>query len=145
MELRVPTEAERAGIPALLEQSGLPVADLGTSDVHFIVAADREAVLGTIGVERHDDVGLLRSLSVVPTARGSGLGARLVEALEAHAARAGLRALVLLTTTAREFFAKRGYVVIAREDAPAAAQRSAEFRSLCPASSTCMLKNVEAA
>ena len=50
----------------------------------------------------------------------------------------GIGQLVLLTQTAEQFFARRGYAVIAREAAPAAVQHSAEFRSICPASATCM-------
>ena len=144
MELRAPSECEREEIPALLEQAGLPVADLGSSPVEFVVAVDDEAIVGTIGVERHGDAGLLRSLSVVPARRGTGLGRTLVHALERRAAELGLRELVLLTTTARDFFAQRGYVSIERDAAPEAVRRSAEFRSLCPASSTCMTKRLGA-
>jgi amino-acid N-acetyltransferase len=142
MELRAPYDDEREEIPALVEQAGLPVADLRSSPVEFIVAVDGERIVDTVGIERHDDVGLLRSLSVVPARRGTGLGGSLVDALERRAAELGLRELVLLTTTARDFFAHRGYSAIARDAAPEAVRRSAEFRSLCPASSAVMTKPV---
>lgn len=142
MELRAAGSSERGEIRRLLAQSGLPVADLEDSAIEFLVAIADGALVGTVGIERHGDVGLLRSLTVAPAQRGSGLGSRLVGALEAHAAASGVNELVLLTTTARDFFERRGYLEIAREDAPGPVRASAEFRSLCPASSTCMLKSL---
>ena len=59
-------------------------------------------------------------------------------------ARCGMDQLVLLTQTAEPFFATRGYAVIAREAAPAAVRRSAEFRSICPASAICMTRQLRA-
>ena len=50
---------------------------------------------------------------------------------------------MLLTTTAASFFAKRGYRPLARDEAPAAVRATAEFRSICPASATCMGKSLE--
>jgi N-acetylglutamate synthase-like GNAT family acetyltransferase len=49
---------------------------------------------------------------------------------------------VLLTQTARDFFAHLGYRVIDRSEAPEEVQGSEEFRSLCPASATCMVKMI---
>lgn len=127
-------------VRALLADSALPVDDLDQSTVHFLVAVDDLGTMGTIGLETFGEVGLLRSLAVRPDARGGGVGGQLVEALEADARQNGLSQLVLLTQTASAFFSSRGYAVIARESAPAAVHRSAEFRSLCPASATCMTK-----
>ena len=113
MELRAAGTSERGEIRRLLAQSGLPVADLEDSAIEFLVAIADGALVGTVGIERHGDVGLLRSLTVAPAQRGSGLGSRLVGALEAHAAASGVNELVLLTTTARDFFERRGYLEIA--------------------------------
>ena len=62
--------------------------------------------------------------------------------LESSARQSGVSDLYLLTLTAQEFFAKRGYHVIARKDVPATIQASAEFMSLCPASAACMWKRL---
>lgn len=140
VNLRPATVAEQNAIRALLVEGALPVDDLDEADVRFIVAERDGAVIGAIGLQPFDRVGLLRSLVVRAQARGEGVGAALVQALEAHASERGLERLVLLTLTAAPFFAARGYAVIARDDAPAVVQASAEFRSLCPASATCMSK-----
>ncbi|WP_228434553.1 hypothetical protein [Natrarchaeobaculum aegyptiacum] len=50
-------------------------------------------------------------------------------------------ALYLLTTTAVDFFAARGYDEIDRADAPDAIRNTTEFADLCPSSATCMRRS----
>ncbi|MDZ7652358.1 MAG: arsenic resistance N-acetyltransferase ArsN2 [Burkholderiaceae bacterium] len=130
-------------IVALLAQAGLPTADLGPAALDdFIVALDGGEVIGAVGLERHGDHGLLRSLVVAPEWRDQGLGCALVEAIEARATAAGLRSLTLLTQTAAPFFVARRYTAIDRAQAPTPVQASSEFTTLCPASSNCLTKTL---
>jgi protein-tyrosine-phosphatase len=101
-------------------------------------------VTGVIGVEIHGNAGLLRSLAVTQDRRGTGIGAELVEQLERACREQGIGELVLLTQTAEPFFARRGYIRAERTDVSAPIRTSAEFRSLCPASATCMRKPLAA-
>ncbi|MFB6072609.1 MAG: GNAT family N-acetyltransferase [Halobacterium sp.] len=71
-------------------------------------------------------------------ARREGYGGALCDALEERARAAGFGALYLLTTTAGEFFADRGYEAVSRDEAPAAVRETAQFRDRCPATATCM-------
>jgi protein-tyrosine-phosphatase/N-acetylglutamate synthase-like GNAT family acetyltransferase len=143
MNLRPALTSEHQEIQALLSDNKLPVDDLATAAVEFIVAIEGEHVLGVAGLERFGGAGLLRSLAVARDQRGSGLGGALVQAVESLAREQGLRQLVLLTLTAAPFFARRGYVLMARESVPAAVRNSAEFRSICPASAICMAKALD--
>lgn len=140
------TPAVSADLPAilsLLQSSGLPVADVHEdSHPEFLVNRDNGRVVGVVGLERFGSVGLLRSLAVSPELRGHGLGLVLTSALEERAASTGITTLVLLTETAREFFQRHGYQVIARTAAPAPVQASSEFRTLCPDSAVCMTKDL---
>ena len=142
MELRLAHRHEADAIRVLLRENALPTDDLDAARIGFVVAVDDRGLLGVGGIEAFGDAGLLRSLAVRSDQRGNGLGARLVGALEAQARMEGLAQLALLTTTAAPFFAARGYREIARVAMPDALQASAEFRSLCPASATCMLKSL---
>lgn len=144
MELRAPEQMEHPRLQALLIDSGLPVDDLETAAVDFIVAVDDSGLSGVVGLQTFEGIGLLRSLAVRPGARGAGVGRALVDALESRARATGVRQLVLLTQTAAPFFSKRGYVEIARGSAPAEVQISQEFRSICPASAICMTKQIGA-
>lgn len=132
-------------IVALLSAAGLPVADVAVEKhPEFLIARRDGRVIGVIGLERFDDVGLLRSLAVSGEHRHHGLGFALVRALERRAALAGIATLVLLTLTARDFFLRAGYQVITRMQAPASVRASSEFRSLCPDSAVCMTKQLQA-
>lgn len=134
-------DSQRPAIRSLLRSAHLPVDDLDRAAIEFWTARHAGELVGVVGVERLDNYGLLRSLAVSAGRRGSGLGQALVRVAEEHARARGLAGLVLLTTTAATFFARRGYVVIPRADAPEAVKRSAEFASICPASAVCMEKS----
>ena len=107
--LRAATAADLPAARRLLEAEGLPVDDLLPSHLAF-AAGPAERLAGVIGLERHGDTGLLRSLVVASEARGQGVGDALVAALEADAAAQGLTELWLLTTSADAFFLQLGYV-----------------------------------
>jgi N-acetylglutamate synthase-like GNAT family acetyltransferase len=132
------------GIRALLEAEGLPTNDLSNFDLQFLVVCDESDKITAAGGLQWcgKKTALLRSVVVAPDARGTGLGQRLLKALEC-AARAGEAAqLVLLTLTAVSFFERQGYRVIDRRSVPDDVQATAEFKSLCPASAICMAKAI---
>lgn len=83
---------------------------------------------------------LLRSLAVAPDHRGSGIATALVTHAEQHAQSQGVTSVFLLTTTAEEFFRRRGYVATERSHAPDAIRATREFADLCPASSALLVK-----
>ena len=135
--------ADFADVVRLLEDAKLPHEDLTPEHLeHFLVLRDGGAIVGVVGMEVRGDAGLLRSLAVAKERRGGGLAAALVDALEARARDAGIRALYLLTTTAEGFFARRGYAPADRAAVPDAIQATAEFRGICPASAACMSRSL---
>ncbi len=136
--LRQAAAADWPAVEALLGAHQLPREGARQHLDHFIVAEQHGRVIGCIGLERYGDAGLLRSCAVAQTHRGTGIGALLTRALLDGARRAGLRQLVLLTTTAENYFARFGFVQISRDAIPVELQDSAEFRGACPASATAM-------
>ena len=137
--------AQVSDLPASVEflnSCNLPAQDLTPgilSGFELAFAADSRLV-GQIGLEVFGDIGLLRSLAVAPDWRGHGLGGELVAQRESEARRAGLTAIYLLTTTAADYFRRRGYEDVPREAVPEAVAAHAQFRSLCPASAKCLRK-----
>lgn len=76
----------------------LDVDTLALDDVTFLVARDGERIVGCGAMKRHDArLGEVKRMFVDPEARGRGLGARILEAIEAEAVRQGLRRLALET------------------------------------------------
>jgi len=109
---------------------------------YFVVREDDGRVVGVAGLEIHGEDGLLRSVAVDADYRGQGLAASLVEAALERAKRVQLRSVYLLTTTARDYFARRGFVDCPREEAPAAVRGSWEFRVGCPSTAAFMRRPV---
>ena len=102
------SRSDLGDILALLAAVNLPRDGVREHLASFLVMRDAEGrLVGCAGLERHGDVGLLRSVAVAPELQKSGAGSRLTAAAIDDAARGGVREVVLLTTTARDFFARR--------------------------------------
>ena len=105
------TNAARDDLPAILDllsRVQLPHDGVAENISAFLVARDESSrLVATIGVERHGNTALLRSAAVSPEYQGCGIGSRLTERLLEQATNNGVERVVLLTTTASEFFARR--------------------------------------
>ena len=92
----------------LLSQVQLPHDGVAENVSGFLVARDESSrLIATIGLERHGNTALLRSAAVAPEYQGCGIGSRLTENLLELAKNDGVERVVLLTSTASEFFARR--------------------------------------
>jgi len=131
-----PCEPDDPRFAAALAAAELPPC--GRDGLCYVLADDEG--FGMIEGEGPDR--LLRSVVVPAPHRGTGAGSRLVALLAAEAATLGVERLWLLTTTASEFFARLGWVVVPRDAAPAAIRASDQFTSLCPSSATLMLREL---
>lgn len=128
-------------VEAMLVAAGLTVSDLSRSlSLNLLGVREESQLLGVVGIENYGRVGLLRSLVIAPARRNTGLGLSLVSDAERWAVAHGITTLYLLTATAADFFARRGYETIARSEAPVSIAATAQFKDLCPASSTLMRK-----
>ena len=142
-EIRRGQSADLPAVLRLLEEAGLPTADLAQIphlDLWVLEADNSSLMVGAIALERFGSEGLLRSLVVAPDYRNRSFGSDLVARLERDARADGVKQLVLLTETAKAFFATLGYQVTDRSRVSEALKQSAEFRTLCPASALCMSK-----
>ena len=125
----------------LLQNVNLPVDDIN-DHIAFYTLSENDEIIGTIGMEYDNTSALLRSLSVQENKRGKGYGDKLVQFIEDEAKRKGVQTMFLLTTTAADFFAKKAYSVINRQEVPAFIQQTSEFSSICPSSATVMKKEL---
>jgi amino-acid N-acetyltransferase len=146
MDYRLAAEADLDRIRALLAACDLPAEDLAAALLGgFTVASEAGRLVGCIGLEPLADGALLRSLAVEPAHRGRGIAARLCDEAEEAARKSGVRDLYLLTTTAAEYFAARGFRRVDRSALPASVQATAQFMELCPASAVAMHKSLSRA
>jgi amino-acid N-acetyltransferase len=125
-------------IAALLAQVDLPLAGAEAHLSDFFLAFREDVLIGTAALEHYGDTALLRSVAVASTERGHHLGQALVQQVLAYAASLDVRQVVLLTTTAANFFLRFGFQPISRAEFPLTAQASLEFQEACSATATGM-------
>jgi amino-acid N-acetyltransferase len=143
MNIVLASSGDEPWIRQLLTLCGLPHEDITPEHLlHFWVIKEKGEVLGTVGLEIYGRSALLRSLAVDPRFRKRGFASELRKRVEEFAASLNIKELYLLTMTAESYFQKRGYQKIERISVPSAIQGTAEFQSLCPASSVLMIKAI---
>jgi amino-acid N-acetyltransferase len=96
-------------------------------------------VIGSGGLEFYATYALLRSVAVEENERGNDIGKGIVNDLVQRAKARAVKEVFLLTETARDFFLKLGFSMIAREDVPAAVKESSQFTSGCPVTAATMV------
>lgn len=130
-------------VSRLLTSASLPTSDLTEAHMeHFYYCGPAEQPTGVVGLEFCGEHVLLRSLAVSPERRTVGLGSWLLAFAENEVLDRGIDTVYLLTTTAENFFHRRGYRAVDRQAAPPAIRATKEFSSICPASSAFMLKRL---
>ena len=132
------TEADVAAIKAVLVANNLPTDGVIDHWKTFLVARDGEAVIACGGAEAYQFAALIRSVAVMPEHRSHGIGRKIVRQLLDRLASRGLREFYLLTTTAEEYFRKRGFKTIDRDEVHPQLLSSREFQGACPDTAVCM-------
>jgi N-acetylglutamate synthase-like GNAT family acetyltransferase len=145
IEIEHARAGDRPEIEGLLEAGLLPTDGFELALGTAVVAREDGRIVGCAAIEPYGSVALLRSVCVAPGRRGIGLGRRLVERVEGVATALEIAELFLLTETAADWFARRGYEPDAREAAPAALLGSPEFTGACPVSAALFRKRLDRA
>jgi amino-acid N-acetyltransferase len=135
--------AEPADLPAvlgLLERAQLPAAGVAEALPDFIIAVSDGAIVGVAGLEIYQHSALLRSVTVDPGWRNTGVGRVLIERALSSTRERGISDVFLLTTTAEHYFPRFGFTCVSRDSVTTEVQASAEFQGACPASAVVMHK-----
>jgi len=142
--LRRASASDWQSLRQLLIDAGLPIEDIGPTMLNdFLIAETGGSIVGVVGLQKFEKIGLLRSLVVAERARRSGLGGLLLGALEEDARTSGINQLWLLTIDADGFFARQGFEMTPREQAPVSIRQTEEFRGLCPDDAHLMSKSFD--
>ena len=122
-----------------LKANKLPASDLKLDESIFVGYQDEsKQLIGTGGLELYGATALLRSVAVDERFRGQSLGKTIVEDIIAKAKGAKIKDLYLLTETAHNYFLKKGFQDVSRENVPAVIKQTTEFAQVCPASAVVM-------
>ncbi len=142
--MRVTVQPPIEQVLGLLNSCDLPVIDISPeAPPAFLGIHMHGTLIAVAGMESYPPHGLLRSLAVLPKYRRIGYARLLIKHAERLAREQGIEALYLLTGKAEPFFLKRGYVPLARVEAPPAIRATSQFSLLCPSSSPFMWKRLD--
>lgn len=125
-------------VTALLVANDLPVTDLDDPSIELFAVHEGVRLLGVIGLQWLDGAVLLRSLAVATTARDRGVGGLLCDEVIRQADGRGHAEVWLLTTSAKDYFVRRGFVVLPRDQVPEVVRATSQFSSLCPSTASVM-------
>jgi amino-acid N-acetyltransferase len=126
----------------------LSLCQLHTDDInreqlkHFILAKKDRNIVGVIGLEIDNKIGLLRSLAVDPSFRLKGIGKLLSERIIAYSYQLALNEIFLFTKDADKYFEILGFKKIKREDLSSQICESTLFKEYCPDTALCMSKKI---
>ncbi|MCV3243462.1 arsenic resistance N-acetyltransferase ArsN2 [Mesorhizobium sp. ZC-5] len=134
-----PVAPDAADFIAALEAEQLPTDDLTASDRSFFRFKRDGAIAGYGGIELYGRSMLVRSIVVLPQARGQGIGRLITKGLLEHAAAHGAMDAYLLTTSAADFFETVGFKRIQRDAAPPEILSTRQASSLCPSTAVLLM------
>ncbi|MHA2110185.1 MAG: arsenic resistance N-acetyltransferase ArsN2 [Candidatus Hodarchaeales archaeon] len=132
------TKQDLEEVFTLLKLVDLPVEGVKEHFNDFFVVKKEKTIVGCVGIEIYENVGLLRSVALHPSFQGKGIGRQMVNKMEAYSVENRLDKIYLLTDTAESFFLKLGYNLIPREETDTRVKQSIEFKTLCPSSPVLM-------
>ncbi len=136
--IRQATHDDLDRIKRLLESASLPTLGVADHVHHFLVAEQVGLITGAIGLEVYGETALLRSAVVAPEHRSKGIGTALFTGNLDQARRLGVQLLILLTNTAEEYFARKGFKKIEQKSVTGPITSSVEFTGACPSHAACM-------
>ncbi len=127
-------------VQTLLTEAQLPVEGVRQHFADFFVACQDEEIVGCVGLEKYGDCALLRSLAVAPNWRNQKLGLHLTQQVLSYAQANTVKEVVLLTTTAADFFTRHfGFLPTSRLLFEDKLKNSPEWTLTSCASASCLV------
>ena len=103
-------DEELENLRQFLSSNNVPSSDLALKGNIFITYNDQNgSLIGSGGIESYGSSALLRSVAVRSDLRGKKLGDYIVKDLLSRAEKIQFKSVFLLTETAHDFFAKKGF------------------------------------
>ena len=141
MKIEKLTPGQMPEAMSLLQKNNLPIDDLN-NDTNLFGTYEDEELIGVAGIELYGENALIRSVCVDEAYRSQGMAEILTQHIEQYARSKGACNLFLLTTTAENYFQRKGFVKVDRNEVPQNVQLSTEFSTVCPTSAAVLKKDL---
>ena len=127
-------------ISDLLRDVNLPSEGIEDNIHNFIVMYLNGRLIGTVGLEVYREKCVLRSLAVSKEYQNNGFGNILYSEIMKKTAKLEIKQVYLLTFSAEQYFKKRGFYLISRDEVEEEIRSQGEFQYQVCNSAVCMTK-----
>ena len=129
-------------IADLLTSVDLPDEGVKENLNNFIVLILNGRLIGTVGLEVYREKCVLRSLAVSEEYQNYGFGNILYSEIMKKTAKLKMKQVYLLTFSAEQYFKKRGFYLISRDEVEVEIRSQGEFQYQVCDSAVCMTKKI---
>lgn len=137
-------DSDLTTIHSILKSQNLSTESLGTGKTEFFLALQDNTTVGVAGFEYYREDVLLRSVAVPSDLQKKGIGSQLVDWMITLAKQKEKNRIVLLTESAENFFARKGFVTIARSSINNdSMNQSSQFAGGCCSKAACMMLELQ--
>lgn len=126
--IRIAENKDLLPIQRLVAKAGLVEKGIEKQINNFLVVENaKKEIVGTVGIEKLGEDGLLRSLVIKSENWNGKIGLEFVEIALAFAKQKGVKSLYLLTNSSLPFFEYLGFSILESEDIPEHVKNSSHF------------------
>lgn len=136
--IRPAIRSELAGIRQLLASQDLPYERFEERLSHLLVAQSEGMVVGCVGLELIDRMGIIRVLAVEPDFQEEDIDRQLIEHILDYARLANLEEVYAFTSSISPYLEELGFKVVDREELPARIKELPDLETLYPEGSLCL-------
>lgn len=142
LQIEPALESDYKEISYLLNVNELPSSDITEDHVQIFVGLNQQEIIGTIGLQKYDSIGLLRSLVVKDGYKSQKIAGKLLHYIFDYCVMHKITELYLLTTSAEEYFYKYGFQKIERILVPEVIKETKQYQEICPKVAVVMHKSL---
>jgi len=134
---------ELAGIRELLASQNLPHERFEERLSHLLVAQSEGTVVGCIGLELLDRMGIIRVLAVKPDLQGEDIDRQLIEHILDYARLANIEEVYAFTSSLSPYLEELGFKVINRDELPSEIKELPDLNVLYPETVLCLRMKIK--
>ena len=134
---------ELAGIRELLASQNLPHERFEERLSHLLVAQSKGTVVGCIGLELLDRMGIIRVLAVEPGFQEEDIDRQLIEHILDYARLANIEEVYAFTSSLSPYLEELGFKAVNREELPPEIKELPDLNVLYPETALCLRMKIK--
>lgn len=141
--IRPAGRSELKEVRELLMSLELPYEGFVERLIHLFIAQNKGRVIGCVGLESFDKLGLIRVLAVHPDFQDEDVGRQLMEHILDYARLNNMREIYAFAPSLSPYLEDLGFRVIDKEEIDSRIRELPDFETLCPETASCLKLTIE--